>query len=172
MLICGLGNIGEKYQNTRHNAGFIVVDKFAEKLNLKIDKKDCKSKIARRMKDELIIQKPETFMNLSGQAVKEAMGKFHFEENEIIIVYDDIDLPLGTIRYREKGSAGTHNGMRSIIGEIGTQDFARLRIGIGKPPVPQMDLADYVLGKFSKDELKILDEVAKQAIDVLLAKIK
>ncbi len=172
MLICGLGNIGDKYENTRHNAGFIVVDKFAEKLGLKIDKKDCKSKIARRMKDELIIQKPETFMNLSGIAVKEAMGKFKFEKEEIIIVYDDIDLPLGTIRFREKGSAGTHNGMRSIISEIGTTEFARLRIGIGKPPVPQMDLADYVLGRFSKEELAILEKSTEDAIDILNAKIK
>ncbi len=172
MLICGLGNIGKEYENTRHNAGFIVVDKLGEKLNMKIDKKDCKSKIARRMKDELIIQKPETFMNLSGKAVKEAMGKFHFDASEILVVYDDIDLPLGTIRYREKGSAGTHNGMRSIIAEIGTQDFARLRIGIGKPPVPQMDLADYVLGRFSKDELAILEKSAEEAVDVLLSKIK
>ncbi|MFI3166850.1 MAG: aminoacyl-tRNA hydrolase [Bacillota bacterium] len=172
MLICGLGNIGDKYANTRHNAGFIVVDKLAEKLNLKIDKKACKSTIARRMKDELIIQKPETYMNLSGIAVKEAMGQYHFEKDEIIIVYDDIDLPLGTIRYREKGSAGTHNGMRSIISEIGTTEFARLRIGIGKPPVPQMDLADYVLGKFSSEELAILNKSAEDAIDVLLSKIK
>ncbi len=172
MLITGLGNIGKEYQNTRHNAGFIVADKLADKLGLKIDKKDCKSKIARRMKDNLIIQKPETFMNLSGKAVKEAMGKFCFEASEIIIVYDDIDLPLGSIRFREKGSAGTHNGMKSIISEIGTQEFARLRIGIGKPPVPQMDLADYVLGKFSKEELQILEKSADQAIDILMAKIK
>ncbi len=172
MLVTGLGNIGKEYENTRHNAGFIVVDRLAEKLNLKIDKKDCKSKIARRMKDELIIQKPETFMNLSGKAVKEAMGKFHFEAEEIIVVYDDIDLPLGTIRYREKGSAGTHNGMRSIIAEIGTQEFARLRIGIGKPPVPQMDLADYVLGRFSKEELVTLEKSAEEAVDVLMSKIR
>lgn len=172
MLICGLGNIGKEYQNTRHNAGFMAVDKFAEKLSLKIDKNDCKSKIARRMKDELILQKPETYMNLSGKAVKEAMGKFHFDPSEIIIVYDDIDLPLGAIRFREKGSAGTHNGMRSIIAEIGTQDFARLRIGIGKPPVPQMDLADYVLGKFSKEELAVLDKAIDEAVDILQSKIK
>lgn len=172
MLICGLGNIGKKYEATRHNAGFFVVDQLADELNLKFDKKECQSEIARRMKDELVLQKPHTFMNLSGLAVKDATKRFKFEIDEIIVVYDDIDLPLGAVRFRDKGSAGSHNGMKSIIAELGRSDFARLRIGIGKKPHPEMDLADFVLGKFSSEEKKVLQSGIDEAVEILKAKIK
>ena len=171
MLIVGLGNIGKEYENTRHNVGFFAVDTLADELNLKFDKKQCKSLLARRMKDNLILQKPTTYMNLSGLAVKEGLNLYKMTAEDLVVIYDDIDLPLGEVRYRTKGSAGTHNGMRNIIAEIGTTEFQRIRIGIGKPPNKEMELASFVLGKISKEEMvdmKVaVEEAVKRAIEII-----
>ena len=158
--IIGLGNIGKEYENTRHNVGFIAIDKLAKKYNIAIDKKKKKYIYGEGIinGEKVSLVKPTTFMNLSGEAVVEMMNWYKISEKDILVIYDDVDLKFGTVRYREKGSSGTHNGMRNIIANIKTEDFARLRIGIenrGGLPIP---LVDYVLGKFNKEEQGIIEE--------------
>ena len=158
--IIGLGNVGKEYENTRHNSGFIALDEIAKKYNISIDKKKKKSLYGEGMinGEKVSLVKPTTYMNLSGEAIVEMMNWYKITPEDILVIYDDIDLKLGTIRYREKGSAGTHNGMRNIIANLKTEEFARLRIGIenrGGVPIPLMD---YVLQKFSKEELKEIKE--------------
>ena len=156
--IIGLGNIGKEYEHTRHNSGFIALDEIAEKYNITLDKKKKKCIYGEGTinGEKVSFVKPTTYMNLSGEAIVEMMNWYKITPEDIFVIYDDVDLKLGTIRYREKGSAGTHNGMRNIIANLKTEEFARLRIGIenrGEVPIPLMD---YVLQKFSKDELNEL----------------
>ncbi|MBQ8044524.1 MAG: aminoacyl-tRNA hydrolase [Clostridia bacterium] len=158
--IIGLGNIGKEYENTRHNSGFIALDAIAEKYNISFDKKKKKcvygEGIINGKKVSLI--KPTTYMNLSGEAIVEMMNWYKITPEDILVIYDDVDLKLGTIRYREKGSSGTHNGMKNIIANLKTEEFARIRIGIenrGDTPIPLMD---YVLQRFSKEELNTIKE--------------
>lgn len=164
--IIGLGNIGKEYENTRHNSGFIMLDKIANKYNITIDKKKkkCIYGEGHINGQKVALVKPTTFMNLSGEAIVEIMNWYKVELKDILIIYDDIDLNFGQIRYKEKGSSGTHNGMRNIIQNLKSEEFARVRVGIenrGDVPIP---LIDYVLQKFSKDELKDLED--KIAIQV------
>lgn len=158
--IIGLGNIGKEYENTRHNLGFIAIDSIAEKYNIAFDKKKKKciygEGIINGVKVSLI--KPTTYMNLSGEAIVEMMNWYKITPQDIVVIYDDVDLKFGDVRYREKGSSGTHNGMRNIIANIKTEEFARIRIGIenrGDKPIPLMD---YVLQKFSKEELDTINK--------------
>jgi PTH1 family peptidyl-tRNA hydrolase len=156
-LIVGLGNPGNEYNKTRHNLGFLVLDKYLEENNLKFDKDKFESiyTIDGIGEDRVIFQQPMTFMNLSGTAVKQLSDFYKIKPEDILIVYDDKDLPVGDIRVRTKGSAGGHNGIKSIINQLGIENFGRLRIGIGSNP--KINTADYVLGKFSKEDQEIID---------------
>lgn len=154
LLIVGLGNPGNKYEHTRHNVGFDVIEVLSQKLNIAVKKIKCKCLVGEGMYkgEKIILAKPQTYMNLSGQAVVELMQWYKLDSAEVLIIYDDIDLPLGHIRYRNTGSAGTHNGMRNIISLSPSNNFPRLRIGIGKPPHRDYDLADWVLSGYATKE--------------------
>ena len=163
-IVVGLGNPDAKYEKTYHNVGFCVVDIVAEKLGIKINKSKFKALVGEGMKDgeKVLLVKPQTYMNLSGECV--VLLKEKYKDARILVVVDDIDLPKGDIRYREHGSAGTHNGLRSIVSYIG-QEFERIKVGIGRDI--SMDLADYVLSKFDEKEFlpileKAADEVTKR----------
>lgn len=163
-LITGLGNVGDKYCFTRHNAGFMVLDKWAieDGFTFKEEKK-LKCFIAR--KDDLIFIKPTTYMNLSGEAVRAVMDYYRIDVNDLLIIYDDIALDLGRIRFRSNGSDGGHNGIKSIIQHIGTKDFDRLKIGIG--PQPNIPSENYVLQNFPKEQLDDLKSVLKKSIEAV-----
>ena len=169
-LLVGLGNPEKKYDGTYHNMGFSVLDKFAEKFNVDFDKKkhNCKLGILETPEDTILLAKPLTYMNLSGNAVLELKKKFGLKNPDILVVVDDIDLPVGTYRYKSGGSGGTHNGMRNIVSQIGT-DFPRLRIGIGKPE--DIPLIDFVLKKIPAKDKQIFEEVADEAIAVIAEKL-
>jgi PTH1 family peptidyl-tRNA hydrolase len=169
-LLVGLGNPDKQYNGTYHNMGFFVLDKFAEKMGVEISKKKHQSLIGEcEIKGEkVLLAKPQTYMNLSGFAVSEIKRKYGIKNPDIFVVVDDIDLPIGTYRYKTGGSGGTHNGMRNIVSQIGA-DFPRLRIGIDKPT--DTPLADYVLSKIPKSQQSIFDEVAEDAIEVLTEKL-
>ncbi len=162
-LIAGLGNIGSQYANTRHNTGFMMIDAFAEQIGAKFSKHQFKAHLADGTCNgvRVLLMKPETFMNLSGQAVNEAMQFYHIPPENVIIIYDDINLPVGGIRIRKKGSDGGHNGMKNIIYLSGADTFPRIRVGIGQKPHPEYPLADWVLSQFSPDELNTLALTAK-----------
>ena len=171
MLIVGLGNIGEKYARTRHNAGFMVVDRLLDKLGKKADKLQCKAEVCETYINSIktVIAKPTTYMNLSGESVKPLLDRYNFKPQEAIIIYDDIDLPEGAIRYRDSGSAGTHNGMRSVIACVGTTQIPRLRIGVGLDK--SIPLADYVLGEIKGDRAGDVFAAMDSAVEVLLDKL-
>lgn len=159
MVIVGLGNIGKEYENTHHNAGFMAIDQVAKANNLTfLLEKKFQAYICEYFfegkKNYLV--KPITYMNNSGIAVKAIMDYYNLSEKELVVIYDDLDLPLGQIRIRESGSAGTHNGMKSIVNMLGTKNFARIRIGIAKQK--EVDTIDYVLSKFSKKEMEKVNE--------------
>ncbi len=165
-LIVGLGNIGDEYAKTNHNAGFMVVDSLAQKCGFNFKNRGCESDYAEYNsgKDKFIIAKPRTYMNESGKAVKSLMKKFNILIEDIIVISDDIDTEPGKIRFRKSGSAGTHNGLKSVIAETGTTEFKRLRVGIGKQQEHQ-DLANFVLGKMRMtDEQKMGLDKALDAI--------
>lgn len=165
-LIVGLGNIGSKYDKTRHNVGFNFIDYLAAKENITVYDRKFDGIIGNGIINgkKVILAKPTTYMNLSGECIRKIMDFYKISNKEILIVYDDITLDVGKIRIRKKGSAGGHNGIKSIISNIGTEEFNRIRIGIGNKP-DYMDLADYVLGKFSEEDNKALDRVLKGACD-------
>ncbi|OGL67158.1 aminoacyl-tRNA hydrolase [Candidatus Uhrbacteria bacterium RIFCSPHIGHO2_01_FULL_63_20] len=164
-LIVGLGNPGNEYARTRHNAGFLVVDELARRLDLSLaEKKPLKGEVAEG--EGIVLLKPLTFMNLSGESVKAAVAKFRLKPFDILVVLDDADLPLGEIRFREGGSAGGHNGLKSILEQFPADtDIARLRIGIGRPPDGRTELDDWVLGKWSKEETAALADIVSNAVD-------
>ena len=165
-LIVGLGNIGNEYEKTNHNAGFMIVDRLAEKCGFGFKNRGCESDYAEYNSgyDKFIIAKPRTYMNESGKAVKSLMKKFDIELEDIIVISDDIDTEPGHIRVRKSGSAGTHNGLKSVIAETGSIEFKRLRVGIGKQKEHQ-DLANFVLGKMHmSDEQKLGLDKALDAI--------
>ena len=170
-LIVGLGNPEKKYDLTYHNVGFLTIDKLAEELDVKFSKTYCKASVAEAFINgqKVLLAKPKTYMNLSGASVQSFKNKFKLKNTEILVIVDDIDLPKGTYRYRESGSAGTHNGMRSIVQNVGP-DFKRLRIGI-KPEEKPFDLADYVLSKIDKDSFLLLDKVTDEVIDFIFEKV-
>ena len=163
-LIAGLGNIGDKYCFTRHNAGFMVLDKWAldEGFSFKEDKK-LKSFIAK--KGDIIFVKPTTFMNLSGEAVRAVMDYYKIDVKDVLIIYDDISIDLGKIRFRANGSDGGHNGIKSIIKHVGTKEFDRLKIGIG--PQPNIPSENFVLQNFPKEQLEELKEILKRADEAI-----
>lgn len=158
-LIVGLGNPGSKYENTRHNMGFEAINELAQKYNISVSKLKHKALIGdKKIGDKkIILAKPQTYMNLSGESVAELLLWFKVNLENLIVIYDDIDFDIGQIRIKPRGSAGTHNGMKSIISIIKNEDFKRIRIGIGKPPI-EWDLANYVLSKFTPEEKKIVNE--------------
>lgn len=163
-LLTGLGNIGDKYVFTRHNAGFMVLDRWAAKENISFkNESKLKASIAKiKLNDEdIIFAKPTTFMNLSGEAVRAIMDYYKIDIKDILIIYDDLSLDLGKIRYRANGSDGGHNGIKSIIKHAGTKDFARLKIGIG--PQPNIPSENYVLQNFPKTDMDALKEVLDKA---------
>ena len=169
-LIVGLGNPGREYENTRHNIGFAAIDIIAEKYNIDVNRTKFKGEYGEGFinGNKVILLKPYTFMNLSGENVREAIDFYKLTEEEVLIIYDDISLEVGRLRIREKGSAGGHNGIKSIINHMGTDVFTRIKIGVG---APKGDLVNHVLGKFSKEEVNILkqtlDVVAKATEDII-----
>ncbi len=164
-IIVGLGNPGKKYELTRHNAGFLFADLLADKNNEKISKIQFKSVTANITLGghRCLLMKPQTFMNNSGEAVKQAAAFYKIPPENIIVVFDDISLPCGKMRIRRKGSDGGHNGIKSIIYLLNSDKFPRVKLGVGEKPHPDYDLADWVLSSFKKDELGALREAAENA---------
>ena len=152
-IIVGLGNPGEKYSRTRHNVGFDVIDLLSAKLNIPVKKLKCRATIGEGMigSEKIVLIKPQTFMNLSGLTVSDALSWYKVDPKDVLLIVDDIDLPLGQVRLRAKGGPGTHNGLRHIVQCTGTGDFPRVRVGVGAPP-PEWDLADWVLSKYADEE--------------------
>ena len=164
LVIVGLGNPDDKYQGTRHNVGFDVIDLLAEKYNIAVDTKKHRAYIGKGIigGQKVILAKPQTYMNLSGEAVRAMVDYYKIDpETELLVIFDDISLAPGNIRIRKKGSAGGHNGIKSIITHLGTQNFQRIKVGVGEKP-KNWDLADYVLGTFSKDDRKLVDEALER----------
>ena len=170
-LIVGLGNPGKEYERTRHNAGFRAVDILADKLNVKIDKLKFQGLYCQTNYNgvKLFLLKPQTYMNLSGRSVLQLSAYFNVPPQRIIVMFDDISLEPGRLRLRADGSAGGHNGIKSIIQEIGSQAFPRVKIGVGAKPNPNYDLADWVLSSFSALEEKALAVSLNNAADAALA---
>ena len=170
-LIAGLGNPGREYENTRHNAGFASIDRLAEKNHISIDMKKFQALCGTGYigGQKVLLLKPQTYMNLSGESLRAACDFFKIDpEQELIVIYDDISLAPGQLRIRAKGSAGGHNGIKSIIAHLGTQVFLRVKVGVGEKP-QGCDLADYVLGHFSKDEQQVMQESFDRAADAAAA---
>ena len=169
-LIVGLGNPGKQYERTRHNCGFRAVDMIADKLGCKIDKGKFQGLYgqANYAGGKLFLLKPQTFMNLSGRSVLQLSAYYNIPPQRIIVLFDDISLPPGRLRIRGNGSAGGHNGIKSIIQELGSQEFPRVKIGVGAKPHPEQDLADWVLSNFSAAEEKDLAVALKNAADASL----
>ena len=167
-LIAGLGNPGPRYANTRHNLGFLAADALAESLGAAFRKKSCFSLLAEATcaGNELVIAKPQLFMNRSGEAVGQLVRYFNIEPERLLIVVDDTDLPLGRLRLRKQGSAGGHNGLKSIINHLGSREFPRLRLGMGRPADPE-GMIDHVLSEFSRDERIIVKEIVQQAFETI-----
>lgn len=166
-IIAGLGNPGKEYENTRHNTGFRTIDALAKKYGIDVSERKHKAIIGKGVIEghKVILAKPQTYMNSSGESLRELLDYYKPDiESEIIVIYDDITLDVGNIRVRKKGSAGGHNGMKSIILHLGSENFARVRVGIGEKPA-RMDLADWVLGHFPKSDLENLDAAVSDACD-------
>ncbi|MEZ4671927.1 MAG: aminoacyl-tRNA hydrolase [Anaerolineae bacterium] len=167
-LIVGLGNPGKEYETTRHNVGFHVVEELARRYGLSFGKTERKAQTASGLVrgKKVILAKPQTFMNLSGEAVRALVDFYKVDIPHVIIVADDLDIPLGTVRLRKSGSAGGQNGMKSVIQHLGTQDFSRLRFGIGRPP-GKMQARDYVLSSFKGDDAILASQVVDRAADAV-----
>lgn len=159
-IVAGLGNIGKQYERTRHNAGFLAIDYIAEKCGVKIDRVKFRSTVAEANigGKRVLLMKPSTLMNNSGLAIGEAAAFYKIPPEQVIVLHDEISFEPGIIRIRRKGSAGGHNGLKSIIAHLPGEDFPRIKIGVGKKPTPEYDLADWVLGKFSESDIKALSE--------------
>lgn len=164
-LIAGLGNPSKNYEGTRHNIGFTMIDAIGEKFGIDVTTKKHKALLGRGIIDgmRVILAKPQTYMNLSGESIREIADFYKIEPENIIIIYDDISLDVGRLRIRKKGSAGGHNGIKNIIAHLGTQEFPRIKVGIGNKP-EGWDLADYVLSKYSKAEQEALKEASDDVI--------
>ena len=168
-IIVGLGNPGRDYTNTRHNIGFDVIDTLADVAGISVIEKKHKALIGKGVMDgqKVILVKPQTYMNLSGESVRDIIDYYKVdEEQELIVVSDDTSLDVGSIRIRKKGSAGGHNGLKNIIAHLGHDTFMRIKMGVGEKP-KGYDLADYVLGHFSSTERKLMDEAAKTAVEAI-----
>ena len=173
-LVVGLGNPGKEYEKTRHNCGFRALDVLAEKLGCKIDKGKFQGLYGQVSYNgrKLLLLKPLTYMNLSGRSVLQLSAYFHVPPQRIIVLFDDISLEPGRLRIRADGSAGGHNGIKSIISEVGSQDFPRVKIGVGGKAHPEQDLADHVLSTFSASEEKALASALERAADAVLCIIE
>ncbi len=168
-LIVGLGNPGIEYQFTPHNMGFLAVDRIAEECGVRVNNRHCRAQTARTRiaGHEVVLAKPETFMNLSGASVAELVREYEAKpEEDLVLLYDELDLPFGTLRVRPRGRSAGHNGVQSVIGALGTQEFTRVRLGIG-PDHPVGDGARYVLSQFKKAQLETVSEVLEQASDAV-----
>lgn len=173
-LIVGLGNPGKDYDRTRHNCGFRAIDLLAKQLNCKIDKAKFQGLYGLSTIDgrKIYLLKPQTYMNLSGRSVLQLSAYFNIPPQQIIVLFDDISLEVGRLRVRPDGSAGGHNGIKSIISELGSNSFPRVKIGVGAKPHPEQDLADWVLSTFSAAEEKLLQPALENAADAALMIIK
>ena len=177
-IIAGLGNPEKKYFGTRHNAGFHAIDFISQKLSINVSKLKCKSMLGEGTigGEKVVLVKPQTYMNASGEAIYDLLHWYKADVKDIIILYDDISLAPGKIRIREKGSAGGHNGIKSIISYINTDSFNRIKIGVGSPPHADFDMVDYVLGKFSKEEqetiFKALETACSAVEDIIKSDVQ
>ncbi|WP_134685256.1 aminoacyl-tRNA hydrolase [Brevibacillus migulae] len=158
-LIIGLGNPGKKYEDTRHNVGFMTIDKISDKYSIPVQQNKFKALVGegRIGTERVLLVKPQTYMNLSGESVGEILRFYKLTPEDLLVIYDDLDLPLGQIRLREKGSAGGHNGIKSLIAHLGTQEFKRIKIGISRPD-QKSGVKDFVLSTFSAEEKPVIEE--------------
>lgn len=163
-MIIGLGNPGKQYETTRHNVGFHVIDELCERLSAPMmqSKFNGMFTVIHRPEGKVMLVKPLTYMNLSGECVRPLMDYYDVDSDEIVVIYDDLDLTPGVIRLRQKGSAGGHNGMKSLIAHLGTDRFNRIRIGVGRP-ISGMKVSDYVLSSFSKEEAPLIEDIVKKS---------
>ncbi|MCR4393595.1 MAG: aminoacyl-tRNA hydrolase [Dehalococcoidales bacterium] len=177
-LIVGLGNPGKEYSLNRHNIGFICLDFLANKYQIKFDKKQCRATIGTGViaENEVILAKPQTYMNASGQSVILLLQKYNINPADIIVIHDDLDLPLGKIRIRQGSSSAGHKGVESIIAALNSKDFIRVRIGIGRPEASsiytQSEIIDYVLGDFTPDEMKIVELISEKVSEAVFFLLK
>lgn len=168
-IIAGLGNPTSQYDKTRHNVGFEVIDRLAERYDISVETRKSRAFIGKGMIEgqKVILAKPQTYMNLSGESIRALIDFYKIdEENELLIVYDDVSLPLGQLRIRERGSAGGHNGMKNIIMHLGHDTFFRVKVGVGEKP-KEYNLADYVLSRFTKQEQEVMEDCYKRAEDAV-----
>ena len=168
-LVVFLGNPGLKYEGTRHNAGFMAADAMEQKLGLRINRSRFKALTAPCViaGESVLLMKPQTYMNLSGEAVSQAARFYKIPPEHVIVVSDEVSLPIGKLRIRRKGSAGGHNGLKNIIAQLGTEDFPRVRMGVGAPPHPDYDMADWVLASFKNQDAEDIRAAAKRAADAV-----
>ena len=168
LLVC-LGNPGDKYENTRHNVGYMVADELAERQNKPIQRLKFKAltNVLTISGEKVLVMKPITYMNLSGEAVRQALDFYKVPPDHVLVISDDTALAAGRLRIRMKGSAGGHNGLKNIIQHLGTDQFPRLRVGVGEKPHPDYDLADWVLSKFTGEDKKNMDAAVKRAADAV-----
>ena len=172
-IIVGLGNPTREYAGTRHNVGFSVIYNISDAYNIPVETKKHKALIGKGVieGEKVVLAMPQTYMNLSGESVRELMDFYKCDLSDLIVIYDDISLDVGKLRIRAKGSAGGHNGIKNIIAHLGTQEFTRIKIGVGEKPA-KMDLADYVLGHFTKEERELMDEAsihALKAVEIIIS---
>ncbi|MBP2645534.1 MAG: pth [Firmicutes bacterium] len=166
-IVVGLGNYGSEYRATRHNVGFMVADALAERWHIETWKNKFDALVGEyRGTDTVLIVKPQTYMNLSGTAVKAVLNWYKLDAEDVIVIYDDLDLPVGKLRLRTQGGSGGHRGIESLLVELGKNSFSRVRIGIGRPPA-YMKTADYVLGRFSAEEVPVIDQAIKRGADAV-----
>lgn len=171
-IVVGLGNPGQEYSTTRHNVGFMVVDELAGRWGISGWRNKFDAQVAEYRGDEpVILVKPQTYMNLSGRSVGAILNWYKLAVQDVIVVYDDLDLPLGRIRLRSQGGAGGHRGIESLLQQLGKDDFCRVRIGIGRPP-QYMETADYVLSRFTTEEIPLIQPTIKRATEAMEAIIK
>ena len=173
LLVC-LGNPGDKYEGTRHNVGFAAIDQLAEELKVPVQKLKHRAltNTAEVGGVRVLLMKPVTYMNLSGEAVGEAARFYKIPPDHVLVISDDVSLPIGKLRVRRGGSAGGHNGLKSIIQHLGTDQFPRVKIGVGEKPHPDYDMADWVLSKFTGEDLKTITEAVKRAADAAACVVK
>lgn len=172
-LIAGFGNPGREYMNTRHNVGFLVIDRLCRKLDVSLGKLQANALTAsyKNAQNRIILAKPQTYMNLSGQSVSGLLRFYKIPTEQLLVIHDDLDLPFGTLRIRPSGGSAGQKGLGSTIERLGSQDFARIRVGIGRPP-GRMDAADYVLQPFHSSDQQMLDSVLESAAEAALTFVK
>lgn len=173
-LVVGLGNPGGEYENSRHNAGFMALDALAEELDVPVQRLKFRALTHQAViaGEKVLLMKPVTYMNLSGEAVGEAAAFYKLPPDHVLVLSDEVALPPGKLRVRPAGSAGGHNGLKNIIAHLGTDQFPRIRLGVGQKPHPDYDMADWVLGKFSPQDAKLMEEAAKKAAQAAVAVIR